>query len=723
MNKTTSISKLLGILENEAGNKIYYNDLKERLSSRSRKTRNDNNAKPKKKGRTRRDSSILVLDATSRSLLEQLSAIGMLVLQDSCLIPASPFALDTYLSVSKGGAGFALTMDGSDIFIAPRNRNSARHRDRVLIKLTGYSRKRFEGIVKDIITPFQSEFIARVEEETDKGYRVSLPDQPDTRFANLRYSSQLNPGSYVVAHDTGKTERIPVDDTRSRRKKMVEVPVLEFIDHCDTGLNSSDLTRVLLKHNLTAEYPQQAIPLKKELKKKAKAEMKSGTRRNLSSLYTITIDGHDAKDFDDAISVEIAENGYKLYVHIADVSFFVEAGSPLDEEARRRGNSYYLKPTVLPMLPEILSEEFCSLKPKSKRLSVTAEIHYDSDGKLLNFFFYRSQIYINKRFTYTEADESLNKKNSPLQLFWELAQKLLKRRLTEGRIDLNLKEIESVTDSHGRMVALIEKERLRSHRLIEEFMLSANICAASFSRQNKIPTLYRVHEPIPTDSLEKINEFLKIFGFRLQLKDLSYTEIRKALELVARSEVETIFNYLLLRSFTQAFYSPEPKGHWGLGFPDYAHFTSPIRRYADLVVHRQLISFLDNRKYDYQTGELTFIGTDISRLERIAMDAERDMKKLMSIRFMQNRTGDSFEAFFTGYKNDGLFINLIDPQIEGFIPVAEFSRDGEVINHDAFRILLPRFQKVVALGSKFEVELKKADWDNVQMVFSLKRLL
>ena len=585
----------------------------------------------------------------------------------------------------------------------------------------------------ETLKPFNSKFLGKVITSTSnenlKGYvsLIKLIDLPDSPKGILFSEKRLKQNELVIAEvnpSSSQTIILPQEIERSLDFKhgFKNPETYKFKDFYKQKPLDSLLSRVCLKYNLPSSFLPEILPIKKEIKKLAKEVLKEKGRTNLIKKYTCTIDGQDAKDFDDAISIEETEIGFKLYVHIADVSHFVKVGSSLDKEAFSRANSYYLTTQVIPMLPRILSEEFCSLKPKTKRLTFTCEADIDRKGKIYQYKFYKSVIYIDKRFTYEEAEKELNIKNSSLKLFWRLALILTAKREAAGRIDLNIPEVVPVINSSKKVKALKEKLRLRSHKLIEECMLTANTCAADLARKNQFHLLYRSHDPIPKESLEKINTFLKIFGFKLQLKSLAYHELKKALKHAVKNDKEKIFNYLLLRSFAQASYTPKSKGHWGLAFKNYTHFTSPIRRYADLVIHRQIASFIKKENLPYGLTQLEEIGKQISYRERIALEAERSMFHLIEIDLLKDKIGEEFEAFLTGFNSEGLFIQLKSPMIEGFIPVGDFSRENKTLSLDDFRVVLPKFKKTILLGSSLKVILKEVNWDKMHLIFQIIKI-
>lgn len=663
------------------------------------------------------------IDQYTRDLLGELQNYGLVRKEKEYIIPSHPFCVEANLSVTRSGIAFGEGDFPNDIFISPRNRNDAKHRDRVLIELTGKSREKFEGKVIETIQHFSSFFTAKVIEKMRDSFLVELIDLPDHPYGALVTEKNLKKGDYVVVEQMLQSVRVAVPKSALNPNeypyRQLDVYRLHEIYKQDSV--QTDIDRIILKYNLPFSYFNNFHLNKKEIKKKVKGEFNNRKRVNLTRLYTFTIDGKNAKDFDDAISTEKKENGYVLYVHIADVSFFVDRDSPLNKEAFSRGNSYYLGNRVIPMLPPILSEEFCSLKPKSKRLAFTVEMHFDHNGELQLYYFYKSIIYINRRFTYEEADSNLTQSRSPLKNTWELALKLTKNRDISGRIDLNLIDPEIVYHKNGGIEKIIPGRRLNSHRLIEECMLSANYCAAEFSAQNSIPNIFRNHSGPSSDNLDSINSILKSLGINKTIKKLSSEEIKNAIGTVKSTQAERIFHYLILRTFSPAVYSPENNGHWALKMKNYTHFTSPIRRYSDLVVHRQIHAWMDQSVLSYNPGDLTFVAKETSRLERLAMEAERALLRLNAIRFMKNEGSHSMKGIFTGYNQLGLVILIEELNIEGIIPISDITKDGNLPLTNEFTVRLDKHQKTLSIGNSVYVKLKDILWDEIRIHFQIER--
>lgn len=703
-------AKVISVLKRKKGKTVRLQQLERELS-----------VNPKGKVRkTRRVNQELEL------FLQKLSEHHLIDYDGEEIIPSHPFAVEGWLSATRSGHAFVVTTYGDDISIHRKSRKGAHHRDRVLTEITGYSGSRFEGEIVETIQPFSQEYIAKTVNRSREGILISLIDLPDAPYGLITQKNprELKMGLWLkVAPENKQIETLlPPLPGKKKNSFFRSVPVYRIVNIAEHNDTSFDFERIALKYSLPLNWSKNLIPEKKALREREKEGERDPERKKLTKLYTCTIDGADAKDFDDAISLQKQRDRTILHVHIADVSWYVEPGSALDHEALNRSNSFYLNNQVLPMLPSILSEDFCSLRPKTKRLALTAEIHYNENLDPIETHFYRSLIYVNKRFTYTEAEKEIDRKNSVLKPFWDFALALYQKRTGDGRVDLNLKDIGAVYDNTGKFSGMVERERLRSHRLIEECMLSANTEVARHAREKDIPMLHRNHEPIPTASLPRLNLFLTLYGHNEQLKDTSHQEINRAIRIVEGSREEHVFNTFLLRSFTQAYYHPVPKGHWGLAFRDYTHFTSPIRRYSDLVVHRQLIAHIQKKPGIYSSGDLLMIGEQTSTQERIAMEAERSMLKLHALRFMENNIGREYAAFFTGFHSNGLFIALDEPSFDGFIPAESFSHRGEVNALDNFRVMIPSLQKVIFLGSRMRVRLEETNKERMQLVFSILSL-
>jgi len=439
--------------------------------------------------------------------------------------------------------------------------------------------------------------------------------------------------------------------------------------------------------------------------------------------FTVTIDGDSSKDFDDAISIRESRNSIKLYVHIADVSAYVKKGSRLDHEAFARGTSYYIGDRVIPMLPEKISNDLCSLREGVDRLTLTAEMNFDSKGNMTKFEAHRGIIKVNKRLTYNNAEtiikgRGLSQLHRTIQKMNKLAKLLNKKRLKEGKLDLNLTDQE-VLYEEGHVKEIRFAPRLQSQSLIEEFMLSANEAVSRALKENSIPALYRVHEKISEDNIISLKRFLAVLNVKMDMGQTMGKSIQDVLARVSGKPYEQVVNLVVLKSMMQAYYGPEPLGHFGLGFMDYTHFTSPIRRYPDLVVHRCLKSLIDSSEHPYRMNELIETGEKSSTMERIAQKAERDLIKIKSCRLMKQYIGEEFDVVISGLSKFGLFVSLIDMPIEGMIPLRSLTDDYYVLKEDEFTIIGRRQNRRFRLGDKIRARLATSDIENLRIDFEL----
>jgi ribonuclease R len=402
-------------------------------------------------------------------------------------------------------------------------------------------------------------------------------------------------------------------------------------------------------------------------------------RVDLREKMIFTIDNDKAKDFDDAVGILRLGSGYRLWVSIADVSYYVEVGSAIDNEALERGTSIYLPDKVIPMLPERLSNWVCSLVPGEDRLTKTVEMDFDNNGVMVGFRIYNSIIRSCARLTYTEVSNILEKgkkvgrKNSELveslKIMKELFEKLKERGIERGELDFDLPEPEIIRDELGRTVDVIKSERNVAHGIIEKFMISANAAVAEYVSRLKVPSIYRIHEPPDYSSLKELAEGLKKFGYAFKpSRKVKPSDIQKIiLESKGRGE-ELAVHTMILRSLKRAIYSTSEKGHFGLALKHYTHFTSPIRRYPDLVVHRIINSLIEGKRPPYDEDTLEWIANHSSVKERFADEVEREAIKLERVYMMRSHIGREFEGFVISVLPFGIFVELKDIFVEGFVP-------------------------------------------------------
>jgi ribonuclease R len=458
-------------------------------------------------------------------------------------------------------------------------------------------------------------------------------------------------------------------------------------------------------------------------------------RLDMRGMTVFTIDPEDAKDFDDAVSLEILPNGlYRLGVHIADVSYFVLENSTIDKEALSRGTSVYLTNGVIPMLPEKLSNELCSLKEGVDRLAYSVFMNITGSGVIREYECIKSIIHNKKRFTYEEAQKIIDKDAGPfaptLRNMHKLSKILYAKRIKEGSIDFESTETIFRFDKEGKPSEIIKKIRLDSHRLVEEFMLAANKTVAKHIARLKnlnqvLPFIYRIHEPPPPTKLNDFVALVEHLGYSLNIRNgITPTAIQKLLEDVRDTEEENIINEVAIRSMSKALYSEKNSGHFGLGFKYYTHFTSPIRRYPDLVVHRLLNEYekpITKSRRTQLAGILPGVCEKSSETERTAMEAERSSVKVMQVEYMKRHVGDEFNAIITGVTAFGLFVEITDYLVEGLIHVRDLEDDYYTFNEKQLSLLGKKSKKRYRLGDKVKVQVIRVNPERRQIDFILSK--
>ncbi|OLC72367.1 MAG: ribonuclease R [Deltaproteobacteria bacterium 13_1_40CM_4_68_19] len=447
-------------------------------------------------------------------------------------------------------------------------------------------------------------------------------------------------------------------------------------------------------------------------------------RRDLRHLPLVTIDGEDARDFDDAVHVSRTPGGYRLLVAIADVAHYVRPGGPLDREALRRANSVYFPGAVLPMLPERLSNGICSLNPDVDRLCMVCDLALDKSGKPLQTDIYEAVMRSHARLTYTRVAEALGGDSDPelrslldeLTVAHELSKKLTRQRQARGSIDFDLPEAKIVLDEQGRVAEIVRRPRNDAHRLVEEFMLAANEGVARFFEVRGLPTVYRIHDQPDREKLDAFAALARSHGFELPSGDeLTPAVLNRFLQAVDGKPAQKALNSLLLRAMMQAQYSPDNIGHYGLAAPTYLHFTSPIRRYPDLMVHRLLKEHwarggrpLSEREREEQEGYLAGVAAQCSDRERAAMKVERDVDGFYSALYMQDKVGDKFKAVVSGVAEFGLFCELEEMFVEGLVP-AESLGEGVELDKEMQRLVVGSSGRSYSIGDEVSVEVISAD--------------
>ena len=631
----------------------------------------------------------------------------------------------------RDGYGFVIPEEPgeSDVYIGVRNREDAMHGDRVVARVELHKGEaRREGRIIRVLERAHRQIVGRFEPGKEFGFVVPT----DKRIVHDVYISPgdvngAKAGQVVVAE-------ILTYPTRTRNPQGQIIKILGKIT--DARIDTEIVTE---EYDLQKEFPPNVLAEAEEIPARVSQEMTKG-RADLRGLPTVTIDGERARDFDDAVSIERIPSreggGFRLFVHIADVGHYVPEGSALDREGYRRGTSVYFPDAVLPMFPERLSNGVCSLNPREDRLTLTVEMRFDGDGNRTSYKIYDSVIRSSERMTYTDVrkilvdrDPELLKQYASLVHMFEtmesLSAKRFAHRIRRGSLDFDLPEPEIVLDLQGETVNIIRGERNVAHRIIEEFMLAANETVAEHVSQLSVPFLYRIHEAPDPDKMTDFNEFIHNFGLHLKgadrVRPLALTEI---LDAVKDRPEERLINHILLRSMKQARYSAENKGHFGLGAEFYTHFTSPIRRYPDLIVHRILREIgkrkgLPHGRADRWKNLLPKIALHTSERERLAMEAERDVVQRRKVKFMSDKVGEEYEGFVTGVAAYGFFVELETYFVEGLVRVSTIPDDYYLYQEKQHALMGQRTRRIFRIGDKVKVRVERVDTENRTVDFSL----
>lgn len=628
------------------------------------------------------------------------------------------------ISITRGSVGFVPQDDGEqDIMIPSAHLLTALDGDKVMVRLTGYSGGRRTGTVIKVVERAARSIVGLFHKS--RNFSFVEPDNP-----RLHRDIYIPPGDTLEAKDGEKVLAILTlwDDPYLNPEGKV-VQRLGFPG--DPGV---DMLTIIKGFNLPEKFPTEVL---KEAQESSAALTKDETDRrlDLTKKCIYTIDPEDAKDHDDAISVERIKGGYRLGVHIADVSFYVKEGTALDKEAFERGNSVYLPGMVIPMLPETLSNDICSLRPNRKRLAHSIIVDFDKRGKMLKWRLADTLIKSRAKLTYEEvqrffnngvATPKISRVADSLMLARELAGILSKRRFSEGSLDFDLPEAKIILNEKGEVLELGNRVRLESHRLIEEFMLAANRAVALEVFRNGQPFLYRVHDKPDLEKLEAFSAMMSRLGYTFPvsttMKPLAFARF---LDQVKNAPEADLINELMLRSMMKAVYQRENIGHFGLAFTHYTHFTSPIRRYPDLLVHR-LLRKLKNGKYPPAFAKrivsiIDHVGRQCSETERTAEEAERQAIKVKQVAFMARHVGDEFDGVISGVTGYGFFVRLDNLGVEGLVRLSSIDDDYYRFDEKQYRIIGRRSGRCFRLGDKIKVGVLKVDKTNNEIDLYISR--
>jgi len=667
--------------------------------------------------------------AVTRSAKDHIKTCLSVLLKNNLLIKTGKncFSLtknvaiyEAILDKNPRGFGFATQLSSKisqasykkDPYISIARMGSANHGDKILLRIV---RVRNDGHP-------EAEIIKILQRGAERlaGFFISDGAIPHVIPEDHRFPFTIHiPEDQYTKAENGDVVVVKVFYSQER-STVVQGTIIEVLGSPDNI--DVQMRMVIEKFKLPHVFDEKAT---KEAEKLSEDLSGIEHRTDLRDILHVTIDGETAKDFDDAIAVIKTRKGFRLYVSIADVSHFVLPGSALDKEAYNRGTSVYFPGRVIPMLPEKLSNNLCSLVPGKDRLTFTAILDFDRTGTRTGKNFCKSIICSKKRFTYTTVRKILVDKDAdvrrackefitPLKWAGELAKELLEKRLRRGSIGFNIPEAEISLDEKGSISSIQRAERNFAHQIIEECMLAANEAVAeTFTRKGK-PALYRIHERPDPEKVRDFQEFSKTLGLELPPADISPEWFGHVLKMVKDSPKEYVVNNLLLRTMQQARYSPDNVGHFGLAASDYTHFTSPIRRYPDLLVHRALSTLLTsyNKKRPSASDKqrsLHDIGQFLSGRERTAIDAEREMNDRLKVRFMEKHIGETFDAVISGVSNFGFFVELLNLFVSGSVAVAQLTDDYYLFDIKHQRLIGEITARTYQIGQQLQVTVHSID--------------
>ncbi len=639
--------------------------------------------------------------------------------RDAYLIPDKAALIHGKVQGHPDGFGFLVPDDGSDdVFLGPGQMREVLHGDRVMARVTGTDRRgRPEGKIVEVLERANTRVVGRAVEE--HGVLVIIPE--NRRIAQdilLAAGGRKRPkaGDVVV---------VELIEQPTRNTQPIGRVVEWLGQYADPGM---EIEIALRKHELPFEFSSDSKAQTRRLPREVRKKDIAG-REDIRALPLVTIDGETAKDFDDAVYCENSRRGYRLIVAIADVSHYVEATSALDTDAFDRGNSVYFPRRVIPMLPEKLSNGLCSLNPQVDRLCMVCDMTISPAGEIKQYRFYRGVMHSHARLTYNqvaaalydktpEAIEFVGERLSQLETLDQLFRVLLKARAERGAIDFETTETRMIFNDEGKIERIVPESRNDAHRLIEECMLAANVCASGFLAEHKHPALYRVHEgPLP-ERLAKLRQFLGEFGLQLGGgDDPKAGDYARLLDAVKDRPDAQLLQTMMLRSLRQAVYSPDNAGHFGLAYEAYSHFTSPIRRYPDLLIHRAIKAVLEGKTY--RPGDWEQIGMHCSQTERRADEATRDVESWLKCFYMQDRVGETFTGSVSSVVPFGLFVALDDVFIEGLVHISELGEDYFQYDETRHQLLGERTGQRYRLSDRITVQLMRVDLETTKIDFRL----
>ncbi len=621
------------------------------------------------------------------------------------------------LQAHAKGFGFLIPDDREhpDVYIHANDLKGAMNGDIMLVRITSKSPSgKMEGEVVRIVQRANTQVVGLF--QSNEGYAFVIPD--DKRINRDIFI----PKSAFKGAADGQKVVVEIVHYPDGGRAAAEGEVIEILGHKnDPGV---DILSIIRKFQLPEQFPEEVMAEAESVPETIREADLQG-RRDLRNKRIVTIDGEDAKDLDDAVNVELLPNGnYRLGVHIADVGYYVNEGSMLDREAYNRGCSVYLVDRVIPMLPHRLSNGICSLNPQVDRLTMSCEMEFDAQMKLVNHDIFPSVIRTTERMTYTNVRKILTDQDPEVmerykdlvdefRLMETLAMNLRGRRMRRGAIDFDFSESKIIVDESGKATDIVKRERSIAEQIIEEFMLAANETVAEHFHWLKVPFLYRIHEEPDGEKLMHFSEFITNFGYVIKERsdNIHPRSLQKLLEEIKGTKEETVISTVMLRSMKQAKYDSQSRGHFGLAAEFYSHFTSPIRRYPDLVIHRIMREVIESgrlseKRHDILTEKMDDIARQSSERERVAVDAERETDDLKKAEYMLDKVGEEFEGIISSVTNFGMFVEL-DNTVEGMIRLSDLSDDYYHYHEAQHALIGERTSKIYRIGDEVKVRVAR----------------
>jgi ribonuclease R len=602
------------------------------------------------------------------------------------------------------GHGFLVPDEGGPSVILPAaEMRQAMHGDRASVRVAGRDQRgRPTGVIVEVLERRTRRIVGRL--RTERGVVFLAPE--DRRIAH----DIVIPGADVGKGKDGQVVTVELVAHPSKHAQPIGKVAEVLGNYGDSGMEIEIAVR---KFDLPHEFSRRALAAAAALPETVEKDSLQG-RRDLRELHFVTIDGETARDFDDAVVARREGKGWRLWVAIADVSHYVRDGEPLDVDARERGTSVYFPRRVIPMLPEKISNGLCSLNPNVDRLAMVCEMAITPKGEVAGYEFYAAVFRSQARMTYTEVWQKISsgKPAEPIAVLYDVFKALHQERERRGAIDFETVETRMIFDQKGKIEKIVAEPRNDAHRLIEECMLAANVCAGDFISKAEHPALYRVHDVPAEEKVEALRAFLAELGLQLPggavPRPKDYAQL---LEKIRKRPDFALLQTILLRSLKQAVYSPSNLGHFGLAFEAYAHFTSPIRRYPDLLVHRVIKALLAKKTYQ-PSVEWDALGRHCSDTERRADDASRDVENWLKCYFMRDEVGGTFSGVITGVTAFGLFVMLDNYFVDGLVHISELGRDYFQFDAARHMLLGERTGKRFRLADKMKVKLVRVDLES-----------